>query len=186
MTINHAYTPGSTTSDQILAVGGCLTFLYAIITWTNLGPFLFAFVLGGVSSCAFTTWYLSGAFYRYFKNGIKEMDRAGVLSKILTAFTFSDFELWRRKDPAKDELKVPIVGGTHCSAGVTKPTSENKETWSAFEGARVSSDMSGPCSGCGDQFQDAMRLSYKDGHYHVNCLKIRLNVDKMNSQPPCA
>ena len=214
-------------SEKVLIISGTLAVLYFVVTWTNLGYFLFVFFLGGVSSCAFTTWYLSGIFYSYFKNGIKEMDRAGVLSKILEMATFSGVELWRRKDPTKDELKVPIVGGTG-----TKPATENKdETRSVFEGVRASSypaespkspfchlckshisfgrgdqtivedgyiyhqrcrpqvervtshvvskNYTGPpCSGCGDTFQDTTYVSYKNDHYHPNCLQIRLNVGK--------
>ncbi len=184
---NHRRRP--TDTEKVVAISGCLTFLYAITALTNLGPFLFAFFLGGVSSCIFATWYLSKNFYKYLKKGAVELDRAGVLTKYLMAI-FSTPDLWRNKEPAekKDELKGPFSSacGTTATCGpISKPQVAKDSTTVAFSGAQASVETvqaesaTGRCTQC--HFNIPLRdvVNYKGNTYHAHC------VDQaIAAQPP--
>ena len=108
-------------AEKVLTLSGCLTFLYAIVAWTNLGPFVFAFFIGGASSCVFATWYLSTLSYSYFKN-VREADRTSMIGKLLK-LVFSDTRDWRREEPvrAKDEPEGPFSFACGTSASCPMP-----------------------------------------------------------------
>lgn len=178
---NHGHGPSD--SEKVLIISGTLAVLYFVVTWTNLGYFLFVFFLGGVSSCVFTTWYLSKIFYKYLKNGVQEMDRAGIFTKYL-AVAFSTLDLWRNKEPVekKDEPKGPFsfaYGTTTTCGPIPKPDQPQvakDSTTAAFSGSQAPVETMRVesatvlCTQC--HFNIPLRdvVNYKGNMYHAHCV----------------